>query len=508
MIFIAVLAIGIFLILLSIRLRAKGKLSIDLCTVWGMAGIGIICMNILYPVRIFWEGLDKSLALGLLICGVFLIYLGLWFSIRQTKWKEKKQESLMEETLRRDEKKSLLFVVNTLGRAGAETLLLQVLKECRDPSYEVFLYVILGQGELFDSLPSYVKVLNSAPSSLPVLSSKGRRRMVRSVLKAFVRKGNLFRKSFYIIRTFKTMREKGRFQADKLFWRVLAEAAPPLSIGFDLAVAWMEGGSAYYVADYVKADKKIAMIHIDYESAGYTHEMDQGCWDKFSTIFTVSREVRQNFAVFYPQYASRLRIFPSSIDRAHIRALSQKTGGFTDGYRGMRLLTVGRLTYQKGYDMALEVLALLKKRGLSVRWYVLGEGEERKTLERKRAKLGLTEDFILLGAVENPYPYYVQTDIYVHATRFEGKSIALQEAMALGCAVIVSDCNGNREEIIDGSEGILCPFEPAILADCIEELLGDGKRRKDLGEHARARRTDDICYGDFIRKLMFTGGKA
>ena len=68
---------------------------------------------------------------------------------------------------------------------------------------------------------------------------------------------------------------------------------------------------------------------------------------------------------------------------------------------------------------------------------MLGEGEERKALERKRAKLGLTEDFVLLGAVENPYPYYARTDVYVHATRFEGKSLALQEALALGCAALI-----------------------------------------------------------------------
>ena len=65
-------------------------------------------------------------------------------------------------------------------------------------------------------------------------------------------------------------------------------------------------------------------------------------------------------------------------------------------------------------------------------------------------QLGLQNAFILVGAVNNPYPYYTQADLYVHATRFEGKSIAIQEAQTLGCPMVVSDCSGNREQVIQG----------------------------------------------------------
>ena len=67
------------------------------------------------------------------------------------------------------------------------------------------------------------------------------------------------------------------------------------------------------------------------------------------------------------------------------------------------------------------------------------------------------------GAVANPFPYFKQSDIYVHASRFEGKSIAIQEAQTLGCAIIASDCNGNREQIIDGEDGLLCELTPEKL---------------------------------------------
>lgn len=493
MILAAVPIVGIVLILLSVRLRAGGRLSTDLCALWGLLGILLLFLDLLPPVRAFLGSLEQGAAWGLLLCGCCVIYLGFRASERLALFRAQRRERRMEGTLQRGEKKGLLLVVNTLGKAGAETLLLQVLRSFHDDSYEVYLYVMMGQGELFSQLPSYVRVLNARPSTTSVLSKEGRRRMVGRVLKAFLKNGCLLHKAGYAARTLAAMCKKRRVQLDKLLWRIMAEGAPRFPGGFDMAVAWMEGGAAYYVADYVKADKKAALIHVDYESAGYTRAMDQDCWKAFSRIFAVSREVKQSFEALYPEYASRLRIFPNMIDLEGIRDRAGEAGGFSDGYEGTRLLTVGRLTYQKGYDMALEALAILKKRGVPVRWYVLGEGEERKALERKRAKLGLTEDFVLLGAVENPYPYYAQTDLYIHATRFEGKSLALQEALALGCAAIVSDCNGNRDEITDGRDGLLCPFDPEALADCVEGLLRDGEKRRELGRQAGSRRAENRC---------------
>ena len=98
-----------------------------------------------------------------------------------------------------------------------------------------------------------------------------------------------------------------------------------------------------------------------------------------------------------------------------------------------------------GTFLYVPAMKLLKDQGIKARWYVLGEGELRNKLQQKIDSLGLKEDFLLLGAKENPYPYYKQCDLYVHATRFEGKSIAIQEAQVLGCTILVSDCSGNRE---------------------------------------------------------------
>ena len=120
---------------------------------------------------------------------------------------------------------------------------------------------------------------------------------------------------------------------------------------------------------------------------------------------------------------------------------------------------------------------------------------------KKIAQFGLQKDFLLLGAVENPYPYYVQTDIYVHATRFEGKSIAIQEAQILGCPVIASDCNGNREQIENGIDGILCSLTPEAIADSIKELIADPKKREKYAKRAQNRNTQNNDELDLLLNM-------
>ena len=383
----------------------------------------------------------------------------------------------------------MLFVINTMGRAGAERALLGLLQKLEHQPYDVSLYVLLGQGELFEELPPGIHLLNSGYSTKTVLFGQGRRRLVRTVLAAFFHNGGWMQKTGSIVRNFVWQAKKGKFQIDKLLWRVVANGGARFEEHFDLAVAWVEGGAAYYTADWVRADLKAAFLHIDYEKAGYTRQMDGGCWEQFERIFVVSEEARQSFLRVYPEYRSRTEVFRNIVNQDEIRRRSHEPGGFSDGYDGMRLLTVGRLTYQKGYDIAIDAMKLLKDSGCHTRWYVLGDGDQRKSLERKIARLGLREDFVLLGAVENPYPYFAQVDLYVHAVRFEGQGIAVWEAQTLGCPVIVSDYCGSREQISGGECGVLCELTPEGIAQSIRSLLADEEKRLRIARRAIEKET-------------------
>lgn len=353
--------------------------------------------------------------------------------------------------------KKVLFVINTLGGAGAERALLELLKRFTPDQYEVDLYILLEQGELISQVPEYVNILNRNYTAKSVLSAEGKKKLNKKVFMRLFTHGALFKNIPYLIKNAVAMLGRKKIYADKLLWRVMSDSGMKLNKSYDMAVAYLD----------------------------------------FDRIFTVSGEVKSVFDSVYPECRNKTFIFHNLIDREKIYRKSELPGGFSDTYTGKRILTVGRLTAQKAYEVAVDAMKLLKDQGIKARWYVLGEGELRNKLQQKIDSLGLKEDFLLLGAKENPYPYYKQCDLYVHATRFEGKSIAIQEAQVLGCTILVSDCSGNREQVENGTDGILCQLSPEDISRKISELLGNEEKCREYGKKATVRISDE--QGDILK---------
>ncbi len=391
--------------------------------------------------------------------------------------------------------KKILFAINTLGRAGAEVALLELIRSIDEKEYEIYLYVVMGQGEVIREIPDYVKVLNSSFDAISVLSAQGKKQMKKNVRKLMFRNGSIFKNFIYVLDNGLRMIFKGKIAKDKLLWKVLSDGGEFFDEEFDLAVAYLEGGSTYYVRDHVKAKKKVAFVHVDYSMAGYNRRLDKNVYLDYDKIFTVSSEVADSFTKVYEELQSRTEVFNNIINKQYILDKSKENYGFTDDFDGVRLLTVGRLTAQKALQVSVEACNLLKKRGANIRWYVLGEGDQRKKLEKLIRKKKLEKDFILCGAVENPYTYMLNCDIIVHESRYEGKSIAIQEAQILGRPIIVSDCNGNREQVIHDIDGIMCGFDSLELCKSIERLIIDNELRDRIGEKAREKntQTDETC---------------
>lgn len=387
--------------------------------------------------------------------------------------------------------KKILFVMNTLGKAGAETAMMELLRRLSPDEYAISLYVLMGQGEMIGELPEYVRLLNTTYKDCSVLSKEGRPYMRRTVLRAMLTRGTVIKLIPYLIKNVWNMLGKRKVLPEKLLWRVLSDGADRMNETYDLAVAYLEGGSTYYVADHVNAKQKAAFVHVDYERAGYTKELDSGCYLKYNKIFAVSDEVRKAFLKVYPECQEKTEVFHNLLNCENIRNKAEQDGGFTDDFSGMRILSVGRLTEQKAFELSIEAMKMLKERGENVRWYILGDGDQRRKLEEQIKKLGLEQDFFMPGAVSNPYPYMKQADIYVHASRFEGKSIAIQEAQILGKPILVSDCSGNREQVIADVDGLMCQLTPEGICNGILELLHNEEKRKRLAANARKRNEEE-----------------
>ena len=148
--------------------------------------------------------------------------------------------------------------------------------------------------------------------------------------------------------------------------------------------------------------------------------------------------------------------------------------------------SVGRLTWQKGFDVLLHAFSLLVHEDLNL--LIFGVGEEEARLRALAAKLSLQARVHFAGFRRDVRHVLGALDLYVHSSRFEGMPIALLEAMAAACPIVASSVDGNRDLIEDGVHGWLVPPEnPVVLARTIQEALSDLDEARRRGAAARQR---------------------
>jgi glycosyltransferase involved in cell wall biosynthesis len=136
------------------------------------------------------------------------------------------------------------------------------------------------------------------------------------------------------------------------------------------------------------------------------------------------------------------------------------------------IITAGSLNPIKGYDVLLRALALLSERGSAFRVLLVGDGPERKTLERLANQLMLGECVTFVGEVEDVQSLMAQAEIMVHPSRSESLSNSIMEAMGEGLPIIATNVGGTVEIVRDGWNGLLVPpDQPDLLAGKIHLLL-------------------------------------
>lgn len=137
--------------------------------------------------------------------------------------------------------KKVLFVINTLGGAGAEKALLELLKRFPENEYEVSLYVLLAQGELIHQVPEQVKILNQSYSDASVLSKKGKHILNQQIFKRLFVRGAIFKNLGYMLKNMAEMLKKGKLYPDKLLWRVMADSTQVIDGHYDIQEAQILG---------------------------------------------------------------------------------------------------------------------------------------------------------------------------------------------------------------------------------------------------------------------------
>lgn len=364
---------------------------------------------------------------------------------------------------------------------GSEKALISLLNEFDYSKYEVDLQLFKQEGLFLREIPEEVNLLD-VPKNYHYFD--GSYRKVLNTLKPHL--------IFNRYRFKKAMQKaKSPAEAEQLAWKFLSRAVDPLDKEYDVAVGYLEKKPIYFVVDKVRAKTKIGFIHNDYTNIKVNPELDKPYFEKLDYICSVSNHCVEILKSTFPVFAEKIKLVPNLFSEKLILRKAQESVTEVDMTKSfVQIVSIGRLAEQKGFDLAIEAANVLKQRGFKFRWLILGEGPLRTPLEKQIEDLNLEEQFTLLGNHTNPYKFLQQADLVVQTSRFEGKSIAIDEAKLLNRIVLTTNYPTVRDQITDGVDGFICGFAPQELADRIIAVTNDTKLKENVTQYLQNHRQE------------------
>ena len=346
--------------------------------------------------------------------------------------------------------KKVMFMTNSLDGGGAEKILQTILMNLDHNKYDMTLYSMHREDIKSMEYPANVcyKVIFDEYT--------GKQMLIRILDKLYLKiKGKIFQKC-----------------SAKLFYKLFIHEK------YDVEIAFIEGESTKIISGSSnKKSKKYAWVHIDLEKNPWTQFMYKNALDeekhyrKFDKIMCVSESVRDAFLDKYNGIdTSKVLVQYNPIDREKIITMS-KSESIIKKQGKFRMVAVGRLVEQKGFDRLMEVCANLRDDGFEFEVIILGEGKERTKLEMLINSLQLLSIVKLPGYLSNPYSVMRTADLIVCSSRSEGFSTVLTEAMVLGVPIVSTECAGVKELFGDMKCGMIVENSTLALYQSLKQVL-------------------------------------
>lgn len=220
-----------------------------------------------------------------------------------------------------------------------------------------------------------------------------------------------------------------------------------------------------------------AMRHVYHDAVAYR---------KCEKIIAVSENQADELKRFIPSVTEKIISIHNLTDIEGIRFKAVQPVVETFDKTKFNIVSVGRVSHEKGMDIAVRICAKLVEDGLdNVRWWIVGGGPAMQEVRDTIVETHMEKHIVIVGMQSNPYPYIYQADLYVQPSRFEGYPMTILEALVLGKPVVSTNNNGAREILIEGKTGFLCPIDVNEISDTIKMLLSDSGKRHALSENVQ-----------------------
>ena len=236
--------------------------------------------------------------------------------------------------------------------------------------------------------------------------------------------------------------------------------------------------------------------HVGIEEAAYYEEV----WNKSDAIHCLGEALwKQALKRNCPEDKTPFFI-PPAVDAVSFQ--SQKR--VLDSKEKIRIFSVGRLEWKKGYEFALQAIKLLSDRGVDFEYSIIGDGPYWEALHYCVHQLGMTNRVKLLGAMkqEEVFKQLRTADIFLHAAVSEGFCNAVLEAQAMGIPVVTSHAGGLSENVLDTVTGYVVPSRhPLALAEKMEWLIENPQMAQEMGRAGRDRALKGFTLSQQIEKF-------
>lgn len=366
-------------------------------------------------------------------------------------------------------KKRILIAMPSLSAGGGEKSLINLLNQFNYSHYHIDLFLFSPSGVFLDSLPSEVNILN-LPRNYTTFTKP-----FNVSFKNFIENSQFNLAVSRLLFTVQSRLMKNTAVCEQKNWKYFQKSLERLESQYDAAIGYLEKSSIYFIVDKVVAKRKIGWIHTNYMNSGMRNDLDKPYFEQLDYLVTVSNECQSALKSAFPHLEDRFKIIKNIVSPSLIKKFSNKSLKeerlFEKGV--IHLITVARLSYEKGVDLAITACKNLVNNGYNIKWFVIGDGNEKDKLNLMIERNHLSKYIVLLGVRENPYPYIKNADIYVQPSRVEGKSIALDEAKILSKPIVITNFSTAKDQIENYKNGLIVDMNSEGISNGIEELVNN-----------------------------------
>ena len=393
--------------------------------------------------------------------------------------------------------KKILIFSHAMELGGAERALLGLLEAIDTTKYSVDLFLMRHQGELLKYIPDNVNLLpeNKKYSCLAIPMKEVIKRRQFGVAFGRLSGLNAARKRV------KQLKLADNDVALEYSHKYTLRYMPQVSKEeYDLAISFLT--PHYFVADKVRAKKKIAWIHTDYAFVEVDRQSQLKMWERYDNIISISDDVTKSFVKTFPSLKEKIVMIENIMPIKYMQDLANAFSAEEEmPQNSVSLLTIGRFSPQKKMDEIPQICKRIRESGIDAKWYLIGFGGDEALIRQRIAEAGAEDYVIILGKKENPYPYIKACDIYIQPSRYEGKSVAVREAQILNKPVIITNYATAASQLNDGVDGVIVPMDINACADGIIKIIKDKRLQEKLVENTK--KTDYTNAGEIEKLYRF-----